>query len=279
MLMDVPPCVAQAASAYTVPERALLAIYLVETGTTVRSDAAHRHYMTFAPWSPPSRPAQPTSPPSKATVPFCSALRRVAFQLRYAINAVGGHFWKGVAAYADPPSSVAATPPDYDAGTVKPYMEREARSIARRVAAPSLYDPLFVQAGALYGVSPYELKMRAVVESGLHPDAHSGQADGLMQFTPGTAALLGVNPADPAQSVQGAARLLSAYQQVSRGNPAIVDMLYYGGGDPAKWGANTRQYAANLWAVRSWMGTASHRSDSRAGIAFAMRVYTTAQEL
>ena len=72
------------------------------------------------------------------------------------------------------------------------------------------YTDLFRQAAARYGLSPALLAAVAKVESGYNPSAVSpAGAQGLMQLMPGTAAGLGVNPFDPAQAVDGAARLLS----------------------------------------------------------------------
>ncbi|CAB4731093.1 MAG: transglycosylase SLT domain-containing protein [Actinobacteria bacterium] len=72
------------------------------------------------------------------------------------------------------------------------------------------YAKLFNEASQKYGVDPVLLAAVARQESGYDPSAVSGAgAQGLMQLMPGTAAGLGVdNPFDPAQSVDGAARLL-----------------------------------------------------------------------
>lgn len=72
------------------------------------------------------------------------------------------------------------------------------------------YADLFNQAGAKYGVSPALLSAVAKQESGYNPRATSGAgAQGLMQLMPGTARGLGVsNSFDPAQAVDGAARML-----------------------------------------------------------------------
>jgi cell wall-associated NlpC family hydrolase len=73
------------------------------------------------------------------------------------------------------------------------------------------YDALFQAAGAKYGVSPALLASVAKAESGLNPNAVSkAGAQGLMQLMPSTAAGLGVNALDPAQAVDGAARLLKS---------------------------------------------------------------------
>jgi peptidoglycan DL-endopeptidase CwlO len=72
------------------------------------------------------------------------------------------------------------------------------------------YGPLFAAAGAQYGVPANVLSAVAQVESGGNPTAVSpAGAEGLMQIMPGTAAGLGVNPFDPTQAVDGAARILS----------------------------------------------------------------------
>jgi cell wall-associated NlpC family hydrolase len=74
------------------------------------------------------------------------------------------------------------------------------------------YDQLFQQAGAKYGVSPALLASVARAESGLDPRAVSkAGAQGLMQLMPATASSLGVNAFDPAQAVDGAARLLKSH--------------------------------------------------------------------
>lgn len=72
------------------------------------------------------------------------------------------------------------------------------------------FDALFDSAGAKYGVPAMLLKAVAKVESGGNPNARSpAGALGLMQLMPGTAKGLGVNPLDPTQAVDGAAKMLS----------------------------------------------------------------------
>ncbi len=74
------------------------------------------------------------------------------------------------------------------------------------------FDALFQSAAARYGVPADVLASVAKHESGFDPRAvsHAG-AQGLMQLMPGTARGLGVDPFDPAQAVDGAARLLSGH--------------------------------------------------------------------
>jgi len=73
------------------------------------------------------------------------------------------------------------------------------------------YGHLFEQAGREHGVAPELLAAVAKAESGFDVRAVSRSgAQGLMQLMPGTAAGLGVaDPFDPAQAVDGAARLLA----------------------------------------------------------------------
>lgn len=74
------------------------------------------------------------------------------------------------------------------------------------------YDHLFRAAAARHGVPAEVLTAVARHESGFNPRAvsHAG-AIGLMQLMPGTARGLGVDPRDPAQAVDGAARLLAGH--------------------------------------------------------------------
>ena len=83
-------------------------------------------------------------------------------------------------------------------------------SAARGVASGTPFADLFSTAGQKYGVDPALLAAIAKQESGYNPRAVSpAGAQGLMQLMPGTAAGLGVeNPFDPAQAVDGAARLM-----------------------------------------------------------------------
>jgi hypothetical protein len=86
-----------------------------------------------------------------------------------------------------------------------------APGVSGRVAPGTPYAGLFEAASAKYGVSPTLLAAVARQESGFDPRAVSpAGAQGLMQLMPATADGLGVkNPYDPAQAVDGAARLLS----------------------------------------------------------------------
>jgi cell wall-associated NlpC family hydrolase len=86
---------------------------------------------------------------------------------------------------------------------------------ALNIPAPSSeLASLFQQATQRYGLPAGLLQAVSYVESRYNPGVvSSAGAEGLMQLMPQTAASLGVNPLDPAQAVDGAARLLSGYLQ------------------------------------------------------------------
>lgn len=77
----------------------------------------------------------------------------------------------------------------------------------------------FGQLEAKYGLPAGLLRSVATVESGGNPYATSGAgAQGLFQFMPGTAKDLGINPLDPAQAANGAARYLRQLLNQTGGN-------------------------------------------------------------
>ncbi|HVN14048.1 MAG TPA: NlpC/P60 family protein, partial [Kineosporiaceae bacterium] len=100
-----------------------------------------------------------------------------------------------------PPPGASAT-----AGAPGPALPATGTSAA---FAKVPYASLFAAAGARYGLDPALLAALAKTESGFDPAAVSpAGAQGLMQLMPSTAASLGVDPLDPAQAVDGSARLL-----------------------------------------------------------------------
>lgn len=77
-------------------------------------------------------------------------------------------------------------------------------------SASHRYDALFERAQRRYDLPPGLLRAVASVESSFNASAVSpAGARGLMQLMPGTAKSLGVDAMDPAQAVDGAARMLS----------------------------------------------------------------------
>jgi soluble lytic murein transglycosylase-like protein len=117
------------------------------------------------------------------------------------------------------------------------------------------YADLFTRAGQKYGISPALLAAVAKVESGYNPNAVSkAGAQGLMQIMPGTARGLGVNALDPAQAVDGAARLLK--RNMAEFDSLALALAAYnaGGGAVRKYGgippyAETQAYVPKVQAA------------------------------
>ncbi|HEY0487232.1 MAG TPA: transglycosylase SLT domain-containing protein [Mycobacteriales bacterium] len=91
----------------------------------------------------------------------------------------------------------------------------DAASLARPAMSGSLpavpYASTFAAAAQRHGVPAALLAAVAKVESNYNPKAvSSAGAQGLMQFMPATARDYGINPFDPAQAIDGAARKLAA---------------------------------------------------------------------
>jgi peptidoglycan DL-endopeptidase CwlO len=111
----------------------------------------------------------------------------------------------------------------------------------------------FESAAQQYGVPPSLLAAVAKQESGFDPNAvSSAGAQGLMQLMPGTAAGLGVDPLDPSQAVDGAARLLSGYLSQYGGSVPLALAAYNAGpGAVAEYGgippyAETQAYVTDI---------------------------------
>jgi soluble lytic murein transglycosylase-like protein len=113
--------------------------------------------------------------------------------------------------------------------------EQFAGLLAGKTAAGNRYDQYFLAAGQQYGVSPALLKAVAKAESGFNPQARSSAgAEGLMQFMPGTAKSLGINPWDPQQSIMGAAKYLRSLLNQFDGNVSLALAGYNAGGGAVK---------------------------------------------
>jgi cell wall-associated NlpC family hydrolase len=129
-------------------------------------------------------------------------------------------------------------------------------AIPASLGVPADLVPLFESAGQTAGVSPALLAAVAKQESGFQSNAVSGAgAEGLMQLMPSTASSLGVDPLDPAQAIQGAAKLLRGYLQRYNDSVPLALAAYnagsaavenYGGVPPY---AQTQSYVASITAM------------------------------
>lgn len=127
------------------------------------------------------------------------------------------------------PESSAAASPFLSLTGATSASAASATSSPAMAAAPAEYRGLFEQAGQRYGVSPDLLAAVAKTESGFNPRAVSGAgARGLMQLMPATARGLGVDPANPAEAVDGAARLISQHLR-SFGSTSLALAAYNAG--------------------------------------------------
>lgn len=119
--------------------------------------------------------------------------------------------------------------------------------------APTAYQKLFLDAEQKYGVPADLLAAVAKQESNFNPRAVSrAGARGLMQLMPGTARSLGVsNSFDPAQAVDGAARLLRDHLRTFGTVDLALAAYNAGPGAVRKYGgvppyAETKNYVAKI---------------------------------
>ena len=119
---------------------------------------------------------------------------------------------------AVPTDSVVAIrrvlPTDADSSTSAPAVSASASGSTQigNVAVPDQYVQTIEQAAASNGIPASLLSALLYHESRFEPGAvSSAGAEGIAQFMPSTAAGMGVNPLDPTQAIDGAARLLGSY--------------------------------------------------------------------
>jgi soluble lytic murein transglycosylase-like protein len=126
---------------------------------------------------------------------------------------------------------------------------------------PPQFEALLKQAAAAANISPVPLSALVWQESRWNPQAVSPKgAMGLAQLMPATARDLGVNPADPAQNLQGGARYLRYLLDQFGGDVEKALAAYNAGpgrvqragGVPAI--AETRAYVASIVRRISFLG-------------------------
>jgi soluble lytic murein transglycosylase-like protein len=122
------------------------------------------------------------------------------------------------------------------------------------------YADLFNAAGAKHGVSPKLLAAVAKVESNYDRRAVSpAGAQGLMQIMPSTARGVGVDAFDPAQAVDGAARILKANLKEFGSLDLALAAYNAGGGAVRRHGgippfAETQAYVPKVKAALAALG-------------------------
>lgn len=111
------------------------------------------------------------------------------------------------------------------------------------------WESLIAQAGQKYNVDPQLISALVMTESSGNPKAYNAStgATGLAQQIPATAKSLGIDPTDPAQSIEGAAKLLD--ENLRRyGNAEQAILAYHGGTDQSNWGPKTQDYLRKVSA-------------------------------
>ncbi len=114
-------------------------------------------------------------------------------------------------------------------------------------------NDMFTTSAKKYGVPKSVLMALAQQESGYKTDAVGqdtpyGKAKGIMQYLDSTAKKLGIDPFDPKQSIDAAAKQLS--ERMSKGLDWAV-ASHYAGDDPDQHGQNTKKYTASVLAKAS----------------------------
>lgn len=124
------------------------------------------------------------------------------------------------------------------------------------LGVPSGLVGTFESAAAQYGVPAALLAAVAKQESGFDPNAvSSAGAEGLMQLMPSTAAGLGVDPFDPTQAVDGAAKMLSGLISQYNGSVPLALAAYNAGpGAVSEYGGippypQTQAYVSDIMAM------------------------------
>jgi len=118
------------------------------------------------------------------------------------------------------------------------------------ILPPEQYQPLFINASQKYGVPANILMSLAQQESSYNPEAIGpetkwGKAKGMMQYIDDTAKGMGIDPMDPAQSVDAAAKQFK--QRIDAGySVEEAVMAHHAGDNREQWGPKTRKYVREV---------------------------------
>ena len=112
------------------------------------------------------------------------------------------------------------------------------------------FQPYFSAASTKYGVPVNVLMALAQQESSFNPTAVGqptkyGRAKGLMQYIPSTAQAMGINPYDPVQSIDAAAKQLKTRLDKGYSMQEAIS-AHFGGDDRKQWGPKTRAYGIEV---------------------------------
>ena len=112
------------------------------------------------------------------------------------------------------------------------------------------FQPYFNAASSKYGVPVNVLMAMAQQESSFNPTALGqptkyGRAKGLMQYIDSTAAGMGINPYDPVQSIDAAAKQLKTRLDQGYTMQEAIS-AHFGGDDRKQWGPKTRAYGMEV---------------------------------
>lgn len=124
----------------------------------------------------------------------------------------------------------------------------QAQTVNTGGAVP--FQAEFLSASQKYGVPFNVLMGLAEQESSFNPTAIGvptkyGRAKGLMQYIDDTASRMGINPYDPVQSIDAAARQLR--ERLDKGySMQEAVQAHFGGDDRAQWGPKTAQYGKDV---------------------------------
>lgn len=124
----------------------------------------------------------------------------------------------------------------------------QAQTVNTGGAVP--FQAEFLSASQKYGVPFNVLMGLAEQESSFNPTAIGvptkyGRAKGLMQYIDSTASRMGINPYDPVQSIDAAARQLR--ERLDKGySMQEAVQAHFGGDDRRQWGPKTAQYGKDV---------------------------------
>jgi soluble lytic murein transglycosylase-like protein len=164
----------------------------------------------------------------------------------------------GSSGFAAQLASVTGTPAASASATVDPTATAGTTGAGAGTGASTPYAPEIDAAAAKYSVDPALLRGLIRQESNFNAGATSpAGARGLTQLMPGTAAALGVDPAVPAQAIEGGAKYLR--QQLDRfgGDPAKALAAYNAGPGAVQRYGGVPPYAETQNYVRKVMGYAA----------------------